>query len=42
MNTNSAKEWLAKTWHYVGSGKILYNANHHTDTIAVVIEEVKK
>jgi len=35
MNETSAKEWLTKAWHHLGSGKILYQANHYTDTIAV-------
>ena len=35
MNRQSAKEWLNKGWHHLSSGKILYEANHYTDTIAV-------
>lgn len=35
MNETSAKEWLTKAWHHLGSGKILYEAHHYTDTIAV-------
>jgi len=35
MNETSAKEWLTKAWHHLGSAKILYQANHYTDTIAV-------
>jgi len=35
MNEPAAKEWLNKAWHHYGSGCILYEANHYTDTIAV-------
>jgi HEPN domain-containing protein len=35
MNEPAAKEWLNKAWHHYGSGSILYEANHYTDTIAV-------
>jgi HEPN domain-containing protein len=35
MNETSAKEWLTKAWHHLGSAKILYQVNHYTDTIAV-------
>ena len=35
MNRQSAKEWLNKGWHHLSSEKILYEANHYTDTIAV-------
>jgi len=35
MNETSAKEWLTKAWHHLGSAKILYKAKHYTDTIAV-------
>ena len=35
MNKTSAKEWLNKAWHHLGSGKILYEANHYTDVIAI-------
>ena len=35
MNKTVAKEWLNKAWHHLGSGKILYEANHYTDTIAI-------
>ena len=35
MNKKSAKEWLNKAWHHLSSGKILFEANHYTDTIAV-------
>ena len=35
MYRKSAKDWLNKGWHHLGSGKILYEANHYTDTIAV-------
>lgn len=35
MNETSAKEWLNKAYHHYSSGKILYEANHYTDTIAI-------
>jgi len=35
MNEQSAKEWLIKAWHNLSSAKILYNADHYTDTIAI-------
>jgi len=35
MNTTSAKEWLEKVWHDLGSSKILFEANHYTDSIGV-------
>lgn len=35
MNERSAREWLTKAWHDLSSAKILYEANHYTDTIAV-------
>lgn len=35
MNKTSAKEWLNKAWHHFSSAKILYEANHYTDVIAV-------
>ncbi len=35
MNEISAKEWLTKAWHHLGSAKILYQVNHYTDTIAI-------
>ena len=35
MNKTSAKEWLNKAWHHLGSAKILYKAEHYTDVIAV-------
>ena len=35
MNETSAKEWLTKAWHHLGSANILYQANYYTDTIAV-------
>ncbi len=28
MNETSAKEWLTKAWHHLGSAKILYKAKH--------------
>lgn len=35
MNEPAAKEWLTKAWHHFSSGKILYEANHYTDVIAI-------
>lgn len=35
MNEQAAKEWLTKAWHHYSSGRILYDANHYTDTIGV-------
>ena len=35
MNETSAKEWLEKSWHNLSGAKILYNAKHYTDIIAV-------
>ena len=35
MNETSAKEWLTKAWHNLGSAQILYKADHYTDVIAV-------
>jgi hypothetical protein len=33
MNKTAAREWLAKAWHHLSAGRILYEANHYTDTI---------
>ncbi len=35
MNKTSAKEWLNKAWHHFSSGRLLHEANHYTDVIAV-------
>ena len=35
MNKTSAKDWIIKAWHHFSSGKLLYEANHYTDVIAV-------
>jgi HEPN domain-containing protein len=35
MNITAAKEWLEKVWHDLSSSKILYEANHYTDSIGV-------
>jgi len=35
MNEAAAKEWLNKAWHHFSSGKLLYDANHYADVIAV-------
>jgi len=35
MNKTAALEWLNKAWHHFSSGRVLYNANHYTDTIGI-------
>ncbi len=35
MNEMSAREWLVKAWHHLSSAKLLFDANHYTDVIAV-------
>jgi len=35
MNKNSAKEWLEKVYHNFSAAKILFEANHYTDVVAV-------
>jgi HEPN domain-containing protein len=35
MNETAAKEWLTKAWHHYSSAKVLFNAKHYTDVIAV-------
>ena len=35
MNETSAKEWFIKAWHNLSTAKILYDADHYTDIIAV-------
>ena len=35
MNEQSAKKWLKKAWHNLSGAKILYEAGHYTDVIAV-------
>jgi len=35
MNKTAGREWLNKAWHHLSSGKVLYNANHYTDVIAI-------
>lgn len=37
MNETAAKEWLTKAWHHYSSARILFDANHYTDIIAVEI-----
>ncbi len=34
-NKTYAKEWLVKAYHDLSSAKILFKANHYTDTIGV-------
>jgi len=35
MNKQAAAEWLNKAWHHLSSGKLLYEADHYTDVIAI-------
>ena len=35
MNKSSAKEWLIKSWHHFSSGRVLFTANHYTDSIGI-------
>jgi HEPN domain-containing protein len=35
MNETAMTEWLVKAYHDIISAKILYEANHYTDSIAV-------
>ena len=35
MNKASAKEWLEKAWHNLSGAKVLYDANHYSDIVAV-------
>ena len=35
MNKTSAKEWLEKAWHNLSGAKVLYDANHYSDIVAV-------
>ncbi len=35
MNEQAAKEWLEKSWHNLSTAKLLYDANHYTDVIAM-------
>ena len=35
MNETAAKEWLQKAWHHFSSAKLLYEADHYLDIIAV-------
>ena len=37
MNRTSAIEWLNKSWHHFSSGKVLYEAKHYTDVIAIMV-----
>ncbi len=37
MNETAAKEWLIKAWHHLSSAKLLLNADHFTDIIAIEI-----
>ena len=35
MNETAAKEWLTKAWHHFSSARILLDADHYTDVIAI-------
>lgn len=35
MNEKAAKEWITKAWHHFSSAKVLSQANHYTDVIAI-------
>lgn len=35
MNETASREWLSKAWHHFSSAKVLFDANHYTDVIAV-------
>jgi len=37
MNKQAAKEWLEKSWHNLSTAKLLYDAKHYEDVIAVEI-----
>ncbi|MEA2011575.1 MAG: HEPN domain-containing protein [Verrucomicrobiota bacterium] len=38
-NKQSAEEWLIKAWHNLSSARLLYDANHYTDIIAVELHD---
>ena len=37
MNKTAMQEWLVKAWHNLATARLLYNADHYTDIIAVEI-----
>ena len=37
MNKTAMLEWLVKAWHNLATARLLYNADHYTDIIAVEI-----
>jgi HEPN domain-containing protein len=37
MNKSLAIEWLIKSWHNLSAAKLLYEANHYTDIVAIEI-----
>ena len=37
MNETAAKEWLIKAWHHISSARLLLEANHYSDIIAIEI-----
>ena len=34
-NIQYAKEWLTKSWHHLSSARLLYEAEHYSDIIAI-------
>jgi len=38
-NKPLAVEWLAKAYHDLSSARILYAANHYTDTIGIDLQQ---
>ncbi len=38
-NKTLAKEWLTKAYHDLSSAKVLYDANHFTDTIGITLQQ---
>lgn len=39
MNKTSAKEWLKHAYHDLNGAKLLYKADHYTDTISYVVHQ---
>lgn len=39
MNKTSAKEWLKHSYHDLNGAKLLYKADHYTDTISYVVHQ---
>ena len=38
-NKQSAAEWLMKAYHDLSSARVLYAADHYTDTIASALQQ---